>query len=76
MSKDFFEVPNNVNRRKAVLNVGRDTYSPLSEVEGKQPYYTYQGIGKTKSIIKTDLVVHQSVQVQHNSIDVSHSAPA
>ena len=42
-NKEFFDAPISSNR--AVLNWSKSTYSTVVDVDGKQPYYTYQGIG-------------------------------
>lgn len=46
--KDFFDAPVS-SGKKAVLWWGNSTYGKLANVDGTQPYYTYQGIGKTKA---------------------------
>jgi uncharacterized protein len=42
-NKEFFDPPR--TGKKAVLNWSKSTYSTLVEIDGEQPYYTYQGIG-------------------------------
>lgn len=68
MSK-FNDPPKGASRRRAVLNWQGETYSPLDEVDGEQPYYTYQGIGNItgRKILN---VVHNGQNVVHNGRNV------
>lgn len=43
----FYQIPGTLAGSTAVLGVR--TYQPTDEADGTQPYYTYQGIGKTQA---------------------------
>jgi hypothetical protein len=42
--KEFYDAPTRANK-KAVIWWSNSTYGSVNDVNGKQPYYTYQGIG-------------------------------
>jgi len=71
MSKEerFLQSPKGTSKRRAVLDWNSGTYRPLEDVDGSQPWYTYQGIGNTVGI-KVDHIVHNDIQVTHNGQDV------
>ena len=69
--KDFFDAPVR-GGKKAFLNVGNSTYSTLVEVDGKQPYYTYQGIGSLTGGGTQSTVTHNGLIVIHNGENVIH----
>ena len=66
---DFNKAPKSTKR--AVLNRTMETYSPLDDVDGKQPYYSYQGVGRVTALGNN--VVHNTVPVIHNNTQVIHT---
>lgn len=75
MSDSFNDAPDNINQKKAVINWNEDTYSPVADVDGKQPYYTYQGIGNITGTPSTlTSVVHFGVSVRHKGTQVKFEA--
>ena len=73
---NFDDAPNNINKHKAVLNKDGETYSPLDEVDGKQPYYSYQGVGSLtggNTYIVSVPVTHLGINVTFNNEFVIHN---
>lgn len=60
---DFYLAPGGVNKRRAVMDANSQSYRPLLEVDGTQPYYKYQGIGRITArppepVVGTEIVMH------------------
>ena len=52
-----------------VLNKHQSKYGALSDVDGEQPYYWYQGVGNITGTAQTN-VIHQGVNVVYNNVQV------
>lgn len=67
----FYKAPS--SKRKGVLYWGKDTYGNIIDIDGKQPYYTYQGIGSLTGGAHRLEVTHNNIPVQYNLIQVTHT---
>ena len=56
--ESFFQ--SDVTHDRAVIDWNGEGYKPLEEVEGTQPYYTYQGIGITQANTSTTFIHKKS----------------
>ena len=69
---DFNEAPRK-GKRRAVIWWGNSTYGSIDKVDGKQPYYTYQGIGPLTGQSTSLNVTHNNIQVTYNGESVIHT---
>ena len=71
---DFNEAPRK-GKRRAVIWWGNSTYGSIDKVDGKQPYYTYQGIGSLtgQNLTNKDIVTHEGIWVTSENENVTHT---